>query len=170
MWRDEMNWLDIVIVVIAIIFGVLGLWQGAIRTIFGLAGLIAGIALAGHYYQGLASILFPGEASWAAIAAYAIILIATLIIVGVIGWLVARLAHIAMLGWLDKVIGFILGAGIGAMLCAALLAIVSKYLPGTEELISQSVMAKLLMERFPLLLALLPEEFDFIGDFFSPSP
>jgi len=34
--------------------------------------------------------------------------------------------------------------------------------------ISQSVMAKLLMEQFPLLLALLPEEFDFIGDFFAP--
>jgi len=56
------------------------------------------------------------------------------------------------------------------MLCAAVLAIVGKYLPGTEEAISHSAIAKLLIEQFPLLLALLPEEFDFIRDFFSPSP
>ena len=65
---------------------------------------------------------------------------------------------------------FVLGAGIGGMLCAAVLAIVGKYLPGTEEAISHSAIAKLLMEQFPLLLALLPGEFDFIRDFFSPSP
>jgi len=41
-------------------------------------------------------------------------------------------------------------------------------LPGTREAISHSVMARLLMEQFPLLLALLPEEFDFISGFFAP--
>ncbi|GAI31866.1 unnamed protein product, partial [marine sediment metagenome] len=86
----------------------------------------------------------------------------------VIGWFVARLVHIVMLGWVDRLIGFILGAAIGSMLCAAVLAIVSKYLPGTGEAISHSVIAKFLMEQFPLLLALLPEEFDFIRGFFSP--
>jgi len=81
---------------------------------------------------------------------------------------VARLAHIILLGWIDRLIGFILGVGIGAMLCAAILAIVSRHLPGTREAISHSVMARLLMEQFPLLLALLPEEFDFISGLFLP--
>jgi len=165
-----MNWLDIVIVVIAALFGIRGLWQGAIKAVFGIAGLLGGIALAGHYYQPFANILSPSGASWAGIAAYAIILVATLIVASIIGGLVAKLARIVMLGWLDKLIGFILGAGMGSMLCAAALAIVSKYLPGTEEAISQSIVARFLMEQFPLLLALLPEEFDFIRDFFSPSP
>jgi membrane protein required for colicin V production len=165
-----MNWLDIVIIVIAVLFGMLGLWRGAIKAAFGIAGLVGGIALAGHFYQSLASILFPEGAAWAGIAAYAIILVGTLVIAGVIGWFVARLVHITMLGWVDRLIGFVLGAGIGGILCAAILAIVSKYLPGTEGVISQSVMAKFLMAQFPLLLALLPEEFDFIHDFFSLSP
>jgi len=116
----------------------------------------------------LANILSPGEATWSRIAAYAIILVAILIVASVIGWFVARLVHIVMLGWADRLLGFILGAGIGGMLCAAVLAIVSKYLPVTQEPISRSVMARLLMEQFPLLLALLPEEFDFIAEFFSP--
>jgi membrane protein required for colicin V production len=164
-----MNWLDIVIIVVAVLLGLVGLRQGIIRTVFGIAGLIGGIVLAGRYYDELAAVLSPSGATWANIAAYAIILLATLIVAGVVGSLVAKLVHLVMLGWLDRLVGCILGVIIGGLLCAAVLAIVGKYYPGTEAVISQSAVAKFLMERFPLLLALLPEEFDFIRDFFSPS-
>lgn len=164
-----MNWLSIVIVVVAILFGFLGLWQGAIKAIFGIAGVIGGIALAGRYYGPFAALLSPGGATWARIAAYAIILIATLVVAGVIGWLVAKLVHITMLGWLDRLVGFFLGMAIGGLLCAGALAIIVKYYPGLEAAISQSLVARFLMEPFSLLLALLPEEFDFIRDFLSPT-
>ena len=164
-----MNWLDIVIIVVAALFGLIGLWRGAIRTAFSIAGLILGIILAGRYYGPFAALLSPGGASWAEIAAYAIILIATMIVAGVIGWIVAKLVHITLLGWLDRLVGGILGVGIGLLLFAAMLAVVSKYLPGSVETISQSALARFLIEGFPLLLALLPEEFDFIRDLFSPS-
>ena len=164
-----MNWLDIVIIVVAVLLGLVGLRQGIIKTVFGIAGLIGGIVLAGRYYSGLAALLSPAGATWANIAACAIILIATLIVAGVIGWLVAKLVHLVLLGWLDRLVGCILGVFIGGLICAAVLAIVGKYYPGAETVISQSVIARFLMERFPLLLALLPEEFDFIRDFFSPS-
>jgi membrane protein required for colicin V production len=164
-----MNWLDIVIIVVAIIFGIMGLWKGAIKAVFGIAGLVGGIALAGHYYQPFATMLSPGEASWAGIAAYAIILIAILIVASVIGWFVAKLVNFVALGWLDKLVGGILGVVIGALLCAAILAIIVKFYPDMEATISQSVIAKFLMEGFPLLLALLPGEFDFIRDFFTTS-
>jgi membrane protein required for colicin V production len=162
-----MNWLDIVIIVVALLFGVFGLWQGAIKALFGIAGLIGGIVLAGHYYQALASMLSPGGATWSDIAAYAIILVATLVLAGAIGWLVSHLVHITMLGWLDRLVGFVLGAAVGAMLCAAILAIISKYFPGSQTAISQSAIAKFLMEQFPLLLALLPDEFDFVRNLFQ---
>ena len=164
-----MNWLDIVIIVVAVLLGLVGLRQGIIRTVFGIAGLIGGIVLAGRYYGGLAAVLSPGGATWASVAAYAIILIATLIVAGVIGWLVAKLVHFVALGWLDRLIGFILGVFVGGLLCAAVLAIISKYYPGSVATISQSVIAKFLMSQFPLLLALLPKEFDFIRNFFITS-
>lgn len=163
-----MNWLDIVIIVIILLFGMMGLWKGAISAVFSIVGLVGGIALAGRYYQTLASIVSPSGAIWLGIAAYVIILVATLIVASIMGWLIARLVHITMLGWVDRVVGFVFGAGVGGMLCGAVLAIASKYLPGTEQAISHSAMAKLLMEQIPLLLALLPGEFDFIHDFFSP--
>jgi len=164
-----MNWLDIVIIVVAVLLGLVGLRQGIIKTVFGIAGLIGGIVLAGRYYSGLAALLSPTGATWANIAAYAIILVATLIVASVVGWLVAKLVHFAMLGWLDRLVGFLLGVVVGGLLCAAVLAIVGKYYPGTEAVISQSGLARFVMEQIPLLLALLPGEFDFIHDFFTTS-
>ncbi|RLC61760.1 MAG: hypothetical protein DRI01_07975, partial [Chloroflexi bacterium] len=143
--------------------------QGIIKTVFGIAGLIGGIVLAGRYYDELAAVLSSSGATWVNIAAYAIILIATLIVAGVIGRLVAKLVHLVLLGWLDRLVGCILGVFIGSLLCAAILAIVVNYYPGTEAVISQSGLARFLMEGFPLLLALLPEEFDSIRDFFIAS-
>ena len=164
-----MNWLDIVIIVVAVLLGLVGLRQGIIKTVFGIAGLIGGIVLAGRYYSGLAALLSPAAATWTNIAAYAIILIATLIVASVVGWLVAKLVHFAMLGWLDRLVGFLLGVVVGGLLCAAILAIVSMYYPATEAVIGQSGLARFVMEQIPLLLALLPKEFDFIRDFFIAS-
>ena len=164
-----MNWLDIVIIVVAVLLGIVGLRRGIIRTVFGIVGLIVGIVLAGRYYDELAALIFPAGATWAHIAAYIIILLATLLVVGVIGWLVAKLVHLVLLGWLDRLVGCILGVIIGGLLCAAILAIVVKYSPGTETVISQSALARFLMAGFPLLLALLPAEFDEIRDFFITS-
>ena len=164
-----MNWVDIVIIVVIVLSGIAGLRQGIIRTAFGIAGLIGGIVLAGRYYGELAALLFPAGATWANIAAYAIILLATLLVAGVIGWLVAKLVHFAALGWLDRLVGFIFGIVMGGLLCAAVLAILLKYYPSTGATISQSVIAKFLVEEFPLLLALLPKEFDPIRNFFITS-
>jgi len=164
-----MNWLDIVIIVVAVLLGIAGLRQGIIKTVFGIAGLIGGIVLAGRYYGGLAALFSPSGATSAKIAAYVIILFATLIVASLIGSLIAKVVHLTILRWLDRLVGCVIGFIIGFLLCAAVLAIVGKYYPGAEAAISQSAVARFLMERFPLLLALLPEEFDFIRDFFITS-
>jgi membrane protein required for colicin V production len=146
-----MNWLDIVIIVVVALLGFAGLRQGLIRTVFGIAGLIGGIFLAGRYYDELAAFLFPSGATWANIAAYAIIAVATLVVAGVIGWLLAKLVNFAALGWLDRLVGLILGIVIGGLLCAAILAIVVKYYPGMEATINESLIARFLVGGFPLL-------------------
>jgi membrane protein required for colicin V production len=146
-----MNWLDIVIIIVVVSLGIAGLRQGLIRTVFGIAGLIGGIFLAGRYYDELAARLFPSAAIWGNIAAYAIIAIATLVVAGVIGWLLAKLVNFAALGWLDKLVGCILGVVIGGLLCAAILAIAVKFYPGMEATIDQSVIARFLVGGFPLL-------------------
>jgi len=162
-----MNWLDILIIVAALLLGFVGLRQGIIRTVFGIAGLIGGIILAGRYYGALAGVLSPGGAIWASVAAYAIILIATLVVAGLVGHFIAKLVSLAALGWLDRLIGFLLGVFVGLLLSAAALAIVAKIYPGSEATISQSAVAKFLIAQLPLVLALLPQEFGSIRDFFA---
>jgi len=162
-----MNWLDIVIIIAALLLGFVGLRQGIIRTVFGIAGLIGGIILAGRYYGALAGVLSPGGAIWASVAAYAIILIATLVVAGLVGHFIAKLVSLAALGWLDRLIGFLLGVFVGLLLSAAALAIVAKIYPGSEATISQSAVAKFLIAQLPLVLALLPQEFGSIRDFFA---
>ena len=146
-----MNWLTIVILIVVAGLGIAGLRQGLIRTVFGIAGLIGGIFLAGRYYDELAARVFPSSAYWSNIAAYAIIAVATLVVAGVLGWLLAKLVNFAALGWVDKLVGGILGVVIGGLLCAAVLAIVVKFYPDMQSTIDQSIIARFLVGGFPLL-------------------
>jgi len=122
-----------------------------IRTAFGIAGLIVGIVLAGRYHDELARLLFRSGADWANIVGYAMIAIATLVVAGVIGLLLSKLVNFAGLGWLDRLVGFVLGILIASLLCAAILAIVLKYYPGTRGTVDESVVARYLVEAFPLV-------------------
>lgn len=163
-----MNWLDIVIIVVGLGLAILGLSKGLIRMAFSIIGLIGGIALAGVYYDSLAGFLSSSGASWAGIAAFAIIVIATMIVANLVGSSIKKLTNLLLLGWIDHVFGSILGIIGGGMLCAAVLSIVSKYFPGWgHDVVAQSTMAGLVMEKFPLLLGLLPDDFNFINDFFQ---
>ncbi len=158
-----MHWLDILIIVVAALVGFAGLRNGLIRMAFGLAGLIGGIALAGRFYLGLAAMLAPDEATWARILAYIIILVSTIVVAGIAGWFVSRLVHLAMLGWLDRIGGLVVGVFIGGMLCAAVLVVLGVYSPAVQAAINASAVASFFVRGLPLLLALLPEEFDFRG-------
>jgi membrane protein required for colicin V production len=145
-----MNWLTIVIIVVVAGLGIAGLRQGLIRTVFGIAGLIGGIFLAGRYYDELAARIFPSSAYWGNVAAYAIIAVVTLLVASVIGWLLAKLVNFAALGWVDKLVGGVLGVVIGGLLCAAVLAIALKVYPDLQATIDQSIIARFLVGGFPL--------------------
>jgi membrane protein required for colicin V production len=162
-----MNWLDVAIIVVAVVLGFVGMKHGIIRTVFSIIGLVVGIVLAGRYYDGFANLFSSYEFAWAGIVAFAIILLATMALVGWIGSLISKLLKSLMLGWIDKLVGGILGLFLGAVFCAAFFTIVAKYFPGAGTYFVNSTMATLLMSKFPLLLGLLPSDFDFIRNLFQ---
>lgn len=162
-----MNWLDIVIPVILLISTLLGLRAGMIKAVLSLAGLILGVILAGHYYVALSKQLpFISRPDIAEFVAFAIILLGVLLVASMLAWLSRALLSAVTLGWLNRLGGAIFGLVLGAILCGALLAIWVKY-TGPVPAITESVLAAILLERFPLILALLPEEFDGIRSFFQ---
>ncbi len=161
-----MNWLDIVILVPLVITALTGLKMGIIKAVLSLAGLIVGVILAGRLYTPLSEMLsFIPQAAVAKIVAFAIILIGVLVIASILARLLKWAASIMMLGWVNRLGGAVFGLVLGAITCGALLAAWVKFL-GIGETISGSILAGVLLDSFPLVLGLLPEEFSAVRSFF----
>ena len=162
-----MSWLDIVILVLIAFPTLIGLRIGIIKAVLSLAGVIAGVILAGQYYTALAEKLtFISQANLAEIAAFAIIMIGVMIIAAVLASLLKWIISAVLLGWVNRLGGAVFGFVLGCIFCGALLAIWTKFL-GIQDPIAESALATLLLDRFPIILALLPGEFDSVRSFFQ---
>ena len=160
-----MNWLDIVIIVIIVISAFIGLKVGLIKAVLSLAGLIIGVILARFYYVPLSEQLtFISQVTLAKVAAFAIIMIGVMIIVAVLAMVLKWIASVIMLGWVNRIGGAIFGLVLGAILCGTILALWVNFF-GAGEVIANSSLAALL-SQFPLVLGLMPAEFDSIRSFF----
>lgn len=161
-----MSWLDIVIIVVIAIGAVNGLRIGIIKATLSLAGLIIGIILAGRYYAPFSEQLSFIPQAGAKVVAFAIILVGVMIIAGLLTRFLKWAVSVVMLGWVNYLGGAVFGLVLGAIFCSALLAIWVKFF-GVAEAIIESNLAPLLLDRFPVVLALLPDEFDVVRSFFQ---
>jgi len=161
-----MSWLDIVIIVVIAIGAVNGLRIGIIKATLSLAGLIIGIILAGCYYAPLSEQLSFIPQAGAKVVAFAIILVGVMIIAGLLTRFLKWAVSVVMLGWVNYLGGAVFGLVLGAIFCSALLAIWVKFF-GVAGAIIESNLAPLLLDRFPVVLALLPDEFDVVRSFFQ---
>jgi membrane protein required for colicin V production len=162
-----MNWLDIVIAVILVISIVGGLMAGVIKILFTVAGLIIGVVLAGHYSGALADKLtFISSAKTANIVAFILIMVIVMIIAAVLAFVIKKLASAILLGWINRLGGAILGLFLGMILTGAVLTIWIKY-TGIHEVVGNSVLASFLIDKFPVVLGLLPEEFSSVRSYFQ---
>lgn len=131
-----MNFLDILIVVVAGVFTLRGFFRGFVREIVSLAVVIAAIFLAGRFNHLPAPLLkgfIEGEASLNAVG-YLLVFVLSLIL----GWVVVRLLasfiKVSTLGWANAALGAIFGLVEGAVVCMALLLLLSNFMPGAEFL------------------------------------
>jgi membrane protein required for colicin V production len=162
-----MNWLDIVLIIILAGAALGGLIIGLIAAAFSLAGIIAGIVLAGHYYLPLSQHLdFLSSESVAQVVAFIIILVGVMLVAAALALMLRWVAKLAKLGWIDRLGGAVLGLITGSLLCAAVLALWIKF-AGAGATITGSVLASVLLDGFPIILGLLPAEFDAVSAFFQ---
>ena len=162
-----MHWIDIAILVVIAIGTFFGLKIGLIKAALSLAGIIAGTILAGQFYVPLSrQLTFISQEKLAEFAAFAIIIVGTMIVAGALAFLLRWLISTIMLGWVNHLGGAVFGFFLAAIFCSALLALLVKFL-GASRTISQSGLADILLDRFPVILGLLPAEFDSIRSFFQ---
>lgn len=164
-----MNWLDIVIIVGLVISFVTGIQQGLIRILFTLAGGIIGVLLAGRYSDALAEKLtFISDYGIAGTVAFVIIIVATIIVAMILGMIVKKIIHaLPIVGWVDKLAGGVIGLLTGAIFIGALIAMWMKYGTGGADVILGSSLARFLLDKFQIVLGLLPSDYQIIHNFFN---
>jgi len=162
-----MNWLDIVIVVVIAVATFGGLLIGLIAAGLCLAGIIVGVVLAGRYYLPFSQHLgFIPEESIAQVVAFAIILVGVMIVAVALALFLRWAFSLIKLGWIDRLGGAVLGLAMGVILCGAFLAMWVTFV-GAGATITGSVLASILLDHFPIVLGLLPAEFDAVRSFFQ---
>ena len=155
-----MNWVDIVIIIYLVLSIISGLMQGLIRTVLSIIGLIVGIILASHFYIQFGDILtFISDKNTAEIVAFAIILLAVTGIAALIALILRSIIKGIMLGWIDRLGGAVFGLILGALSASAFLAIIVKYT--NTSVITDSKLAGFFLDKFPIVLSLLPSQFDY---------
>ena len=161
-----MNPLDIVILVGLVVPAFVGLKRGLIKSALSLAGLIIGVVLAGNFYQSLSGLFaFTHNEDVANIVAFILILVVVMVLATILARLLKFAARTVLLGWVDHVGGAVFGFVLGAILWGALLATWVQFFDTGS--IKESFLASVLLDKFPLVLALLPSEFDTIRNFFQ---
>jgi membrane protein required for colicin V production len=161
-----MNWLDIIIIVLIIVPGFIGLKAGIIKALFTVAGIIVGVVLAGLLSDSLGGALtFISDPGIARVVAFAIILVVVMIVATIAAKLVKWAISAVLLGWVNRLGGAILGLFLGMIFCGAVLTMWVKYL-GISSVVEESLLAGVLLNGFPIVLGLLPAEFDSVRSFF----
>lgn len=161
-----MNWFDIVLILVLVLTTFMGFRRGLIGMVLPLAGLIIGIILAGHYHDAVGGWLPIDNLEYAGWAGYAIIVVAVLIVSVILAVVLRRFIRLVLLGWVDRVGGAFFGLVLGGLFCGAALAASLEFGLGLD-FIPGSGIARLLLDWFPVVLGLLPQEFDAVRDFFQ---
>jgi membrane protein required for colicin V production len=162
-----MNWLDILIIVAIVISVFGGLKAGIIKVLFTIVGLILGVVLAGNYSEAIGNKLtFISNPDVAGVLAFVIIMAVVMIAAAILAFVIKKIASAILLGWVNHLGGAILGLLLGMIFIGAILSMYLKFL-GNTDVISNSWMAGLLLDKFPVVMGFLPKEFDAVRDFFN---
>jgi len=153
-----MNGFDIVVLVAAGVLAILGLVQGVIRLLVGIAAMVVAFILASRFHQPLADLWVAEPNAWLRIGAYVAIFFGVLLTGGLVAWLLRALIKAAMLGWADRFAGAAVGLAAAALVMALLILPVVAYTPGGETVLRDSVLAPYLLVVSDLFNRLAPKD------------
>jgi membrane protein required for colicin V production len=154
-----MNGLDYFLIAVGFFCLVRGTLRGAISQLCGMAGVISGFLLAAHSYESLArqlSALFPGLPAAAAVSFIALFLL-TWFCVGVTGYWTGRLLRRTGLGFLDRLLGGLVGLTKALVLAIMIVALLTLLLSPKSSFLTHSYLAPYVQQAAQLLLKTTPK-------------
>jgi membrane protein required for colicin V production len=144
-------------------------WKfGLIRSVLGGVALIIGIVLASRFYLQLANSVFDRvfQQNVAIVLSFVVIFV---FVFGTMAIVIVRLDNLvtaSILNWVNKLGGAVFGLLIGGIILGALLVIITKFF-GDQDFITESAIASFLVNKFPLVMVILPNSFNGVRSFFN---
>lgn len=163
-----MNWLDIAIVLIVAFFAATAFSAGLIRELVTLVSVVVGIAVAGLFYDDLARdvLVFIDNKDTANIVAFLMLLGAIYLAGQLIAIMLKQVTTILLLGWADRLGGALFGLLKGLVVVEVLLIAFVTFDVGLDDAIDDSGLASVFLDAIPVLLLILPNEFEQAVDAF----
>lgn len=166
-----MNWLDIVIILVVAFFAFMAFRAGLIRELVTLVSAVAGIVLAGLFHDDFSrEVLVSIDNENASLLVSFLILLGAVYLAGqLIAIMLRQVASLLMLGWADKAGGAAFGVLKGLIIVQVLIiALVTYPQLGLDDAIDGSALASVFLDAVPVLLLILPNEFERAVDAFPP--
>lgn len=137
---------DIVILIVVLVSALIGLARGLLKELLSLASWFAAFILALYFAPSVAAYL-EGSISDSAIrivVGFATVFGATLIVGGIIQWLLRKLVESTGLSGTDRFLGFLFGSTRGALVCVIGLILIRPYAEHSDWWGASSIAPELL--------------------------
>ncbi|WP_419770231.1 MAG: CvpA family protein [Candidatus Marinarcus sp.] len=112
---QDLSIFDIVVIAITLLFGIKGLFKGFIKEAFGLIGIVGGIFIASRLAdtvgEAIAPMLALKNESSIELMGFIVGLLAFWVIAYILGMIISKIFSMSGLGVVDKLLGFLFGAG-----------------------------------------------------------
>jgi membrane protein required for colicin V production len=158
-----MNWLDAAIIIVVLWFTFSAFQAGFIRETVTIVAAVVGVVLAGMFYKDLAAdvLLFIDSETLARIVAFGIIFGVTALAGQILAMVLKPAVSILQLGVFDQLAGAAFGFGKAIVVVEAFLIIFITYPRwGLRQDIDQSFFGSMLLEKTPVVVQILPDEFE----------
>ena len=155
--NDAFTWLDLVIVLLLVSFVTRGAWIGLIRQLAAFFALVGSYVIAARYLSLAMPIAqdFVDNPVLVFLISFALLFACAAVLFTLAGKVLHRLVQLALLGWLDRLLGGTLGLIKAGLVASLLYMLLTATLSSSSTLLSRSLTAPLLEQGAALLKALI---------------
>lgn len=162
--------LDILLIICIVSGFVSGFRKGLIRAVFSFAGLLAGILLALKYSYVVSDYFYSQDITQSKLVplvSFILVLFAVIVLVGILGKFIERIAETLLLGTVNRLIGGLLEAAIVVMVFSTILWYFDKMHLLSSEMKSASRSCDYLLSLAPAVTDFISNLFPFFRDAFE---
>jgi membrane protein required for colicin V production len=156
-----LNGLDYTILAIVGFGALSGLSRGALRMATSILALVVGIYAASTYYprvEALAHQYLSTNPTLSTVIGYVGVFLVVYTAIEYVGGRIIRLAQMIHLNWIDRLVGGVLGASIGAVLAGLVVVALTAVSPPNPPLLRDSKLAPRVLGYNQVLMAYVPPQ------------